>query len=286
MSAHSPDPSDSSQASHSSHSSISSNNERSPLYKAAKSGSLSAVKAHMQQLRDRYRDLVSFESSLVDGLDAAIIYKHFFIVSYLLDHGAKLNPWLVGSAADEDTPLRVFEDFLNHGWDINKPIANGSPVLRYVMPNPTLVRWFLSHGADPNKRGYWGESPLRVACCSSTPEVVDLLLASGASLHHSSALHFAAEDAEHRPQSLTMLSHLLDLGVDVNELSDCDYPESRDYGFYTPLHAAVGADFAEAIRLLLKRGADREIRSSVGETPLEKALDIGHEAAVEALRQY
>ena len=45
---------------------------------------------------------------------------------------------------------------------------------------------------------FWHELPITLACGSSTPEVVNLLLAYGASLHHSDALHIVAEDQEHR----------------------------------------------------------------------------------------
>lgn len=124
-----------------------------------------------------------------------------------------------------------------------------------------------------------------MACGSSTPEVVDLLLAHGASLHHSNALHIVAEDDEIRLQSLTMISHLLDLGMDVNELSHDMYPESRGLGDYTPLHAAAGSDFAEAIILLLQRGADPEIKNTLGKTSMDWAIECGNAAAIEALSQ-
>lgn len=135
-------------------------------------------------------------------------------------------------------------------------------------------------------RGRWNEAPITVACCCSTREVVDLLLAHGASLHHSDALHLVAEDEEHRPESVRMMSHLLGLGMDANEISHTEYPEGRARGFFTPLHAAAGADFAEAMTFLLKRGADREIKNTLGVTPLEHAIDCGNEAAIEALRKH
>jgi ankyrin repeat protein len=157
---------------------------------------------------------------------------------------------------------------------------------RYVIRNANLVRWLLEHGADPNKEGFWREVPITLACTCSIPEVVDLLLAHGGSLH-SYCLHVAARvhEPEVRPQSLTMLSHLLDLGMDVNEKSDMGLPSTRSQGFITPLHAAAGSDFADAVRLLLNRGANREIKSSTGETPLERAIRTGSEAAVKALKE-
>jgi ankyrin repeat protein len=129
---------------------------------------------------------------------------------------------------------------------------------RNVISNATLVRWLLAHGADPNKKGYRFGLPIAVACSSSTPEVVDLLLANGAT-RCSYCLHVAADcsvdsDGEFHPQCLIMLSHLLDLGMDINELSDMEFPLGRGHGLFTPLHAAVIFDSAQAINLLLKRG--------------------------------
>ena len=153
------------------------------------------------------------------------------------------------------------------------------------MPNAAFVRWLLAHGADPNKRGYWNEQPITVACGYSTPEVVDFLLAHGASLYHSDALRIVAEDDEHRPQSLIMLSHLLDLGMDVNEMSHIEYPEERGLGFYTPLHAAIAADFADAVRLLMERGANWEIKNTLGKTLLEHAIEYRNEDVINAIMQ-
>jgi ankyrin repeat protein len=82
-----------------------------------------------------------------------------------------------------------------------------------------------------------------------------------------------------------VLSHLLDLGMDINEMSDMGLPAGRSRGLFTPLHAAAGADFVDAIVLLLKRGANPDIRSTFGETPLDLAVRRGNEAAIRALKK-
>jgi ankyrin repeat protein len=83
-----------------------------------------------------------------------------------------------------------------------------------------------------------------------------------------------------------MLAHLLDLGMDINGMSDFGWPAGRGHGLFTPLHSAVMADSPEVISFLLKRGANREIRSSTGETPLERAIRTERKAAtINALEQ-
>ena len=147
----------------------------------------------------------------------------------------------------------------------------------------TLAAATHAHEADPNKRGHWNELPITLACASSTPEVVDLLLASGASLRNY-CLHAAAKRNEEKfqPQALAVLSHLLDLGMDINEMSDMGLTAGRGHGFFTPLHAAAAAD---SILLLLKRGANPDIRSTLGELPLDLSVRRGNEAAIRALKE-
>lgn len=81
------------------------------------------------------------------------------------------------------------------------------------------MRWFLSHGADPNVRGRWDVVLVTIVCYYSTLEVVDLLVSHGASLYRSNALHLVAEDEERWPRSVKIMSDPLDLGMDVNETS-------------------------------------------------------------------
>jgi ankyrin repeat protein len=122
--------------------------------------------------------------------------------------------------------------------------------------------------------------------CQTSTKVVDLLLAAGASLH-SHCLHLAAyhstEDDEFQPQILPILSHLLDLGMDINGMAEMRWSDGRGNAFFAPLHAAVMADSSEVILFLLERGANKNIRSTAGETPLEMAIRNDRKAAIKAL---
>jgi hypothetical protein len=116
---------------------MSEGDEHSKIYKAARSGSLSAVRALVQQLQEQHASTETLERNLQDGLGAACSYKRTAIISYLLDHGAKLDEWLVGSATDKNTPVAIFETFLNHGWDFNELVSGRSPPLRQSLPPST-----------------------------------------------------------------------------------------------------------------------------------------------------
>jgi hypothetical protein len=96
-------------------------------------GSLSDVKTLVQQLQYQHTSTESLEYDLQKGLEAACEFKQSAVISHLLDHGAKLTPDVVYSALGDDTPVSIFETFLNHGWDVNELIGGlERPPLRHV----------------------------------------------------------------------------------------------------------------------------------------------------------
>ncbi len=157
-------------------------------------------------------------------------------------------------------------------------------ILRHIVGNEKLTRWFLAHGANPNIYGKPGSTILDVAAANSTPTVVDLLLAHGAGLEDSDALHSAAGEREKRPGRVEMMSHLLRLGMDVNALGRREYPAGRRIGRGTPLQAAVAPQERDRFGFLLGQGADKEIKNTLGETPLEYATERGFTISEAILR--
>ena len=152
----------------------------------------------------------------------------------------------------------------------------------------SLVQWFLDHGADPTLRGSRAGVPgahmLEVAAASSSPAVLDVLLEHGLKLEQTDALHSAAGAFEARPERLDMMAHLLDLGMDINAIENKGQPSSRGTGKGTPLHSAVYADMKEHVAFLLEKGADKEVRNTLGQTVLEFAVAQESLQALELLR--
>lgn len=146
-----------------------------------------------------------------------------------------------------------------------------------MLESESLVRWFLEHGADPNRGPlrrrpdlrsdfpYFGHI-LELAACGSSIPVFDLLLEHGAKLEDGMPLHLVAEAGAHSG-GLPMMQHLLDLGVDINGLDNARGPWRAG----TPLHCAVKSANAERVRFLLEHGADPHHQGSWGKTPLEMA---------------
>jgi hypothetical protein len=183
------------------------------------------------------------------------------------------------------------------------------------------VRLLVRHGVDfrtPYEapggrpaalRNSAGLTPAEVAKLSGYPELAEWLVAHGApapALDEVNSLIAAVlagdrdtvarlrdhvpEARERRPglmawaasgRKLDAIALLAELGFDVNARGRLDIPLEQQW--FTPLHEAAQTGDVELARLLLGLGADPEIRSEWGATPLESAREHGQEAVAELL---
>ncbi|KAL8711202.1 MAG: hypothetical protein Q9220_004347 [cf. Caloplaca sp. 1 TL-2023] len=248
------------------------------LRKACKSGDLISTQSLLDQFRRHLSPQPLSSSHLRQPLSIAIDAGQPTIVSYLLDQGASIDfSDITGAAEAGALSIPIFETFLAHGWDINLPTGRYSRPLKHVIDNEELVAWFLDHGADPNapKSHIYDPMPhiLDVAAVNASPAVFALLIARGAKIEDSDPLHSAAGEWEDVPGRVEMMNYLINkVELGVNEIEKTSkVPPSRQMGRGTPLHGAVWTGSKERVELLLKNGADPEIRNSLGETVLEWA---------------
>jgi ankyrin repeat protein len=127
----------------------------------------------------------------------------------------------------------------------NNPMPLGiGPILTYAIYWSPLrfIEELLAIGADPNGHDNDGFPPLLAALCKTHPH----------------------PGSKTRDDVVEVLARLLDAGADPNQ---------RGINDWTALHMAVNETNVEAVRLLLARGADRELRTRIDEcdTPLEMA---------------
>ena len=156
-------------------------------------------------------------------------------------------------------------------------------ISRHVLGNERVTRWFLENGANANF-GKIGSTLLDVAAANATTQVFDLLVAHGARIEESDALHSAAGERENKPGRVDMMTHLLGMGFNVNAIGRRDYPPGRKIGRGTPLHAAMAPQQTERIDLLLRHGADTEVKNTLGQTPLEYTVEKGFRRSENFLR--
>lgn len=147
----------------------------------------------------------------------------------------------------------------------------------------TLVKFLLARGADPN-RNLRGESHTALECAAysaSIPTLI-LLLDAGAQIKTRSALVMAAREGR-----TDVVAYLLDRGADVDEVPDNDdiYDNERQLGLGNALCTAARTGKAEVVKLLLERGANRQVRDTLGRTPLDLAELNHHSGCKELLSQ-
>jgi ankyrin repeat protein len=143
-----------------------------------------------------------------------------------------------------------------------------------------LHRAFGDAADFPNVRDAQGTSCLAHAIAEGPLALVHALLGAGADPNEEAGDGFppllAAID---RPAAdrLAVLDALLAAGARVDQ---------RGINDYTPLHLAASRDDPDAVRLLLRHGADADVRTRIDDqaTPLEEAVRGGCERAAAVLR--
>ncbi|MCJ1383856.1 hypothetical protein MMC17_006970 [Xylographa soralifera] len=243
------------------------------LYEACVAGDLEAVKFELQSWQSRLDPSKLTPKHLQDVVLGAVRADQPLVASFLFDQGAVLDGYIVQNAMHGS--LAMLQVFLDHGWDINERTDTGAPALKHLMGNDSKVEWFVNHGADPMVCGSHGESIITVAAANATPAAMDMLLAD--------SLHAAVQSGKNKPGRIEMMQHLLDLGMDINEIEHRHYPPSRGWGQGTPLHTAVRWGNIKAITLLLERGAEQGVKNSSGQTPSDVAALDDDKGALEAL---
>ncbi|KAJ6090472.1 hypothetical protein N7486_009287 [Penicillium sp. IBT 16267x] len=183
----------------------------------------------------------------------------------------------------------LYDEFLNHGWDINAPIdSNTPPALASSFHDANLTKWFLAHGADPNRRcdRYKDCTPLSIAFREANFAIIQILLNHGASLSQGQVMHYAAmRELDNR---LEVLEYLLEKELPLNDIMYQNCGEEYYYHMYsgigTPLHYAAGRGLLDSVKLLVEKGASPYIRDPAGNTAADWAERNGQTAVVEFLR--
>lgn len=200
------------------------------------------------------------------------------IVDFLLKNGndfkisEKEYPILLVFAA-KNGDEKSFENILmtKSNFDINYlPPFSGSTVLHTIIEKGTckMIKDFVNHGADINKKDKCGNNPLQSAIKLGRFYQVGCLLEWGASVFDSdakgdTALHLAAKfraDAE-------IIEMILCKGIDVNVRNSINDE--------TPLHLVCGQD-VKTVKNFLKNGADLNLKNFLGKTPFHRACAAGN----------
>jgi ankyrin repeat protein len=223
-------------------------------------------------------------------------------VRLLLDRGAKVNvaskqgrtALFVAAMSDGSAP--IVRMLVAKGADVRARDAFQNTVLTAAAYGNDLdtIRLVLDAGVDVNAAGVTGVTPLLGASYNGNLPAVRLFLSKGANANAVAAMPslFPLAPPKSGPIALTavtpllaasaaapveLVKALLDAGANVN---------ARDGRGMTPLMMAVATNHQEpaVIRLLLGRGADPTLQSSVGETAADWARKLSRPAGLELLQ--
>ncbi len=265
--------------------------ESTPLMYAAAYGSLDALKLLLAAGADvNAKNTFDVTALLWCANDLAK-------VRLLVEKGANVNaqskqgrtPLIVAAAHDGNSQTVKF--LLDKGADVSaSDSAKNTALSDAADANDTeSVRLLVAKGADINAKNGFGDTALMNAAANGNVEVMKLLLAKGAdvslvdsnegvrvkngpiALGGFTALHYAAPTG-----GAAAVKLLLDAGAKVNV---------QDVRGMTPLILAIGTDRpdVDVIRLLLAKGADKNIKSKDGESAVDWAKKFNYPPVLDAL---
>ena len=123
-----------------------------------------------------------------------------------------------------------------------------------------------------------GFQPLGLACFFGHSEAAEYLIKAGASVNTPSNNELTATPL----LSAAAGNHTSIVRMLLKSGAN---PNVRERGAYTPLHAAAENGNVEIIQLLIFGGADLHARSDEGQLPVDLAVEKGHKQAEEILRR-
>jgi ankyrin repeat protein len=123
-----------------------------------------------------------------------------------------------------------------------------------------------------------GFQALGLACFFGHLDVAEYLVKAGAPINSPSRNELSAAPI----QSAAAAGHAKIVDMLLKNGAD---PNVREQGGYTPLHAAAQNGDLATIRTLIYGGADLEVKSRDGKTPLDMALEAGHTEAAKLLQE-
>jgi len=180
----------------------------------------------------------------------------------------------------------VAKELVQNKADVNARSKGGSTALMFAARGDMQsARTLLNAGADPNLQiPDWGGTALIIASTMGQADIVEALLDNGADPNYRdkngfTALHSAVrdsdygEDAAQRARAVATVKVLLAHRADPNARLHQEKPTVRgldelQFEGATPLALAAEVNNLDAIKVLVAGGADPNIPTAMGTTPL------------------
>ncbi|EAY08437.1 hypothetical protein TVAG_354960 [Trichomonas vaginalis G3] len=180
-----------------------------------------------------------------------------FLVCF--DQTNEIGEYLVYSLMFK-TPSLV-EYFLSHGANINEIIFDGSTALHFAAQSHSkeTTEVLVSHGVNINRKTRYGITALHIAAKYNSKEIAEVLVLHGANINEkkfdgNNALHIAAKHNSKETAEVLILH-----GANINE---------KNEDGNTALHIAAIHDSKETAEVLVSHGANINEKTNAGETAL------------------
>ena len=243
------------------------------------------------------------------------VLKNPACVEIILEHGAEVNALnkvdrnALHVAIIDKAPIATVELLLKSGVDVNQKDTHGSTSLLYASTTTTdCVRLLLEHGADTNLPNKLGQSPLMLSIRPPNRkrthcDIPKLLLNAGADVNakdkfQRSPLHYSSSY-----KNADVAALFIDHGANINCADESNQTPLMFSIFYTDdrdsdachrvllehdcdihiidtrgnsaLHHAARCGRAQLLEELCQRGADINLKSEKGFTPLISSIQEG-----------
>ena len=201
-------------------------------------------------------------------------------VRLLLAHGANVNArsetdrtaLLVAASYPQTVPLLHL--LLDHGADLRVQDRGGATALGLAVRSADVdvVRFLVERGLDPNALTPAGR---RAGFARYDLPTTEFLMSKGLGGLPDILITAAAW------QPPPLIERWLDSGADVNASNAAQYGRT---GLLTAVTSEASGP--ETLKLLLEHGADPNVRTSEGESPLDWAIYKGDQVKIQILEQY
>jgi ankyrin repeat protein len=175
--------------------------------------------------------------------------------------------------AVDKNDLKKIEFLLSKGADINSQNENNENLLYYsiMKKNKKIYEYLIQKGADINVINHDNYSPLFAAIFTENYELVELLLRKNVDLDINDALGNSILHISCKLCNEKLILLFLNESIDIN---------IKNYIGETPLHILISSvissynpkkNYMKVFKLLLKNGANPNIKDEADETPLKIA---------------
>ena len=173
--------------------------------------------------------------------------------------------------------LRSIADVIEAGADVDKAGKHGRTPLYEAVRNGKVdvVEGLIKAGVDVDKAAKDGDTPLYVAAQMGKVDVAVALLKAGAVVDKANEDGYTPLHVAAREGIVDVAGALIKAGADVDK-------GSKDG--YTPLYVAAQEDMVDVVDALIKAAADGDKADKDGITPLELAIQRGYVQCAAAIR--